>query len=197
MKEEIWKNKGIFLVLGVMVFALLPGNAAALPDEFHRNIPFHTQESWDYCGPASAQMQINYYRGSYPTQTEIYNYARQIETCGYSFGTTLNGLKAAVQHYTTLYSDVQSYMSYDTLMSNLYNNVTAQPILKFGSSASLHGVVYTGWWRPWYWYNYAYFNDPDPTSGGKDLSLTEGTFIDYWSNGINLCTNARSALIVS
>ncbi len=196
MKEE-WKNKGMFLVLGVMVFALLPGNAMALPDEFHRNIPFHTQEKWDYCGPASAQMQIDYYRDSYPTQTEIYNYARQTETCGYSFGTTLNGLKAAVQHYTTLYSDVQSYMSYDTLMSNLYNNVTAQPILKFGSSASTHGVVYTGWWRPWYWFNYAYFNDPDPTSGGKDLSLTEGTFIDYWSNGINLCTSARSALIVS
>lgn len=196
--KEIWKNKGIFLVLGVMVFALLPGNAAALPDEFHRDIPFHTQDNGYYCGPASAQMQIDYYRDSYPTQTEIYNYARQAESCVqyYPFGTALDGLNAAVQQYTTLNSNVETHMSYDTLMDDLYNNITAQPVLKFGS-VGLHGVVYTGWWRSWYWYDYAYFNDPDPNSGGKDQSLTEGTFIDDWANGINVCIDSSSALIVS
>jgi hypothetical protein len=146
-------------------------------------------------------MQIDYFKDTYPTQSQIYNYARENDPSEYpdlfSYGTSPFGLEVAVEYFTDLSGSVLQQMSYDTLRDKLYSNIIPMPILKPSGSATLHFVVYTGWWKPWYWFDYAYYNDPDPDVGGKDKSLREGTFVNYWTDGWNVIWSSRTALLVS
>lgn len=79
------------------------------------SITHYTQSTSTWCGPAAAQMLINYVTGSTPSQATL---ASELKTNVGKIGTYVNDMQSVIASYTGLPYEVS-----DVAYGNFYNNV--------------------------------------------------------------------------
>jgi len=97
MKQSLKRDASVLLLTllagSLLVYPVLAANTAV-----NLAVPYHGQETDWYCGPASAQMWIDYH-GDSNSQDTLYQYIRSQNLEGSLWYTDPKGLANCVQHY--------------------------------------------------------------------------------------------------
>ena len=115
MTKKIW-------AIGIVAI-LLCGVGLVLATEHNLNVPYHEQEQWNWCGPASAEMLIDYYTSD-ESQADLWDYIQDHNVEGELWHTDPQGLEDCVEHYVeNAYPD---YYASDKKSSNPDTRIRSQ-----------------------------------------------------------------------
>jgi len=184
MKQSLKRDASVlFLTLfagSLLVYPVLAANTAV-----NLAVPYHGQETDWYCGPASAQMWIDYH-GDSTSQDTLYQYIRSQNLEGSLWYTDPKGLANCVQHYVNnLVVDDHSWTNPDSAVLGqavdiVNRGIPSASLTENGAHWMLvKGVNYFEYGGQVYSVNGVWVHDPD---SWLDNPINEYLTVDDWMN---------------